>query len=217
MPIRKCFLSQLSPFFLLFCQSALSANYIALDDVAEDAATLIIDERIVVMRQGQIEDKITLLSLSDNSVLLDVGGRKQRLNLHSSVRLGPQYFRDSSVSVSIPVQQDGHHWVDGRINRGLVRFVVDTGATFISMNRSTAKRLGVDYSSGRVGRSQTANGTVESHIVELARVSVGDIEQRNVAAAILPDEALSVVLLGNSFLSTVEMKVERGTMTLELR
>ena len=52
-------------------------------------------------------------------------------------------------------------------------------------------------------------------MVQLGMVEVGDIVVRNVPALVQPDEALSVNLLGMSFLSRVRWSYERGRLVIE--
>ena len=103
----------------------------------------------------------------------------------------------------------------GKVNIHSVNFVVDTGATTISMNASTAKRLGLDYKRGEPIQLSTANGLKEASLVKLKKVTIGEITQYNVAATVAFDNALPFVLLGNSFLSGVNWRKENGILILE--
>ena len=110
----------------------------------------------------------------------------------------------------------GHFLVDGRINGGAVRFMVDTGATMIAMGQADATRLGIDWSRGERGLVGTANGTVVAYRVNLRSVRVGDVEVNNVDAVVSPS-SMPFVLLGNSFLSRFSMRRDSDVMRLELR
>jgi aspartyl protease family protein len=110
----------------------------------------------------------------------------------------------------------GHFSTAGTINGKQVRFLVDTGATMVSIGKDDAERLGLDLSNARRGATQTANGPVMVAQITLSSVRVGDVELSNVGAVVLP-QSLPVVLLGNSFLSRLQMKRENDVMRLELR
>ncbi len=110
----------------------------------------------------------------------------------------------------------GHFTPAGAINGQAVRFVVDTGATLVSMGKDEALRLNLDLSGARNGVSQTANGPVAVQIVVLDRVRVGEVEINNVGAVVMP-QPLPFVLLGNSFLSRFQMRRDNDGMRLELR
>lgn len=99
---------------------------------------------------------------------------------------------------------DGHFHLDGRINGYPVSFIVDTGASMIAMDRSSARSIGIDpdsltYSTPLV----TANGVARAASIRLDRVTIGGIERRNVPAAVTEGDGLGVVLLGMSFLGTL--------------
>ena len=96
-------------------------------------------------------------------------------------------------------------------------FVVDTGATHIAFNLSTAKRLGIDYENGRPSWTSTANGVKEVRLVTLDKVSVGSLTYSNIMASVSLDDALPVILLGNSFLQHVDLRKQDGVLILEDR
>ena len=106
---------------------------------------------------------------------------------------------------------------DGQINGGPVRFLVDTGATAVSLSSADAARLGIDYKKGRPGLMGTANGAAVAYRVKLDTVRVGDIVVNNVDAAVLEGNEMPFVLLGMTFLNRMEMKREGQTMVLTKR
>jgi aspartyl protease family protein len=120
-------------------------------------------------------------------------------------------------TLSIPRDVRGHFATDGRIDGQRIAFMVDTGASVIALNESSAARFGLrpsrnDY---RVTVS-TANGTVKAAPTRLAMVDIGGLIVRDVDAMVLPDEALSENLLGLSFLSKLRrFEYANGKMVLE--
>ena len=63
---------------------------------------------------------------------------------------------------------------------------------------------------------KTANGTVRAARTQLNRVEIDDVIVRNVAALVMPDEALSENLLGLSFLSKLRrFEYANGKLVLE--
>jgi aspartyl protease family protein len=93
---------------------------------------------------------------------------------------------------------------------------VDTGATTIALPASDAIRLRIDYRKGRAGTVNTAAGPTTAYAVTLESVRVGGIEMLGVEAVVI-EQGLSVALLGNSFLSRTDMRLEGQTMTLTKR
>ncbi len=197
----------------VFPQFALSANSITVKGLFKGAALLIIDGQQVLLKEGKTKEGVKLIQATSRDALLEINGQRQRVGL--SKQVGGTYQAAKSKKVRIVSQQGGHHWVRGQINGRSVDFVVDTGASLISMNLSTAKRLGIDYKNGQQGYISTANGVKETRLVTLPKVSIGEIVQYNVKASVSLDDALPVTLLGNSFLSRMNMSVENGVMILE--
>lgn len=111
----------------------------------------------------------------------------------------------------------GHFQVDARVDGRRMNFMVDTGATAIALTQSDAAKLGLRPSAREfTAQVKTANGTVRAARVELNRVEIDDITVRNVAALIVPDEALSENLLGLSFLSKLRrFEYNNGRLILE--
>ncbi len=120
-------------------------------------------------------------------------------------------------SLSIPHDGRGHFATEGRIDGQRVAFMVDTGASVVALNESSAARFGLRPSrSDYRATVTTANGTVKAAPTRLAMVEVGGLIVRDVDAMVLPDEALSENLLGLSFLSKLRrFEYANGKMVLE--
>jgi aspartyl protease family protein len=120
-------------------------------------------------------------------------------------------------AVTIGRDRAGHFRTEGRVNGHPLAFMVDTGASVVALNESTAADLGIrptpaDY---RVGVT-TANGTVRAARMQLDRVTVGDLMVRDVDALVLPDTALAENLLGLSYLARLtRFEYAGGRMVLE--
>jgi aspartyl protease family protein len=97
-----------------------------------------------------------------------------------------------------------------------VQFLVDTGASVVTLSESAAARIGLDYQRGQRIEARTANGSVFGHLVTLDTLRVGDVEVANVQAAVLP-ASMEHVLLGNSFLSRFQMRRDNEILRLVRR
>src|SRR5205814_4651771 len=91
----------------------------------------------------------------------------------------------------------GHFEVNARVDGRRVAFLVDTGASQITLRASEAARIGFhpslrDYSI----KLMTANGEGRAARVDLNMVEVGHIVVRDVPALVTPDDMLPVNLLG---------------------
>jgi len=170
------------------------------------------------VKVGQSVGGVTLVSVEQEQATVEVEGRRRVLK-----RGQPYNSAGSSTAGSADAQRatlaagtGGHFFADGQINGGAIRFVVDTGATSVSIPARDAARLGIDYQKGRRVSTQTAAGPVAAYLVTLDTVRVGDIELHGVQAIVI-EQGLNMALLGNSFLSRTDMRLEGQTMTLTRR
>ena len=103
--------------------------------------------------------------------------------------------------VRIPMAIDGHFWVDGTINGVAVKFLVDSGATVTTIDRSTALRTGASVAEGRDQTVRTGNGLIRVARGRAQSLNIAAIERDNVGLHIVEGEELNV--LGMNFLSTL--------------
>jgi aspartyl protease family protein len=134
------------------------------------------------------------------------------------VAVTPEAAAPASLrSLSVARDARGHFATEGRIDGQRIAFMVDTGASVVALNESSAARFGLrptpnDYRA----TVSTANGTVKAARTRLAMVDIGGLIVRDVDAMVLPDEALSENLLGLSFLSKLKrFEYANGKMVLE--
>ena len=110
----------------------------------------------------------------------------------------------------------GHYVGRFRLNGLPVDGLIDTGATAIAINRSTARRAGVLLTRNDfVHPVDTANGQVMAARAMLDEVTIGTIRVRDVPAMVLDDRALGTVLIGMSFMQRLRgFAYENGTLVL---
>ena len=120
-------------------------------------------------------------------------------------------------SFSIPRDGRGHFQAEGRIDGQRIGFMVDTGASVVALNETSAARFGLRPSRSEYNATvTTANGTIKAARARIAMLDVGGLVVRDVEAMVLPDEALSENLLGLSFLSRLKrFEYANGQMVLE--
>jgi aspartyl protease family protein len=208
------------PLALLACAPAF-AQSVSLSGSLGDKALLVIDGAPRTVATGATVQGVKLVSVTGSDAVVEVKGKRQTLSVGGAqVNLGGEPGSDGGggggSQIVLSAGTGGHFFTPGSINGKAVEFVVDTGATYISMGAAEAARLGIDYSKGQRGMSNTANGQVVVYRVALASVRVGDVQVYNVEAVVaqLP---MPQVLLGNSFLTRFQMKRENDTMTLTKR
>ena len=196
--------------------SSAQAQTVSMSGSLGDKALLVIDGTPRTVATGSTVQGVKLVRVSNNEALVEVAGQRRMLALGGQVNIGVADSPGGGTTIVLSADSGGHFWANGTINGKSVRFVVDTGATNVSMSQSQAEQLGLDYRSGQRGTSTTANGQVQAYRVPLTSVRVGEVEVFNVAATIVP-VPMDYVLLGNSFLTRFQMKRENDTMTLVKR
>lgn len=122
----------------------------------------------------------------------------------------------SGRKVQIAPDARGHFLADFKVNGRRVAAMVDTGATYVVLNRSTARSLGIALNPADFKyKVDTANGTTHAASARLADVNIGRIHVENVEAAVLEDSAIDDVLIGMSFLKRLDRyAVENNALVL---
>lgn len=163
---------------------------------------------------GQSIEGVKLISLQGDQVVVEIGGKKRPLRVgQHAVGAGSS---DAGGQIVMAADLRGHFYINGTINGSSVRFLVDTGATMISLGASDARRMGLDFNRGQRGYSQTANGQAEVSRIQLDTVQVGSVTLYKVDALIHQTD-MPIALLGMSFLNRMDMQRDGNTMTLKKR
>ena len=180
-------------------------------------AVVVIDSaspRTISVGQKTIE-KVTLLQTDKASAVFEIDGKKQTL------QIGEHFAAASAGSAAAGVvlagDERGHFFANGQINGKSLRFLVDTGATMVSISASFARNAGIDYRKGQLALVNTANGQATVYRLKLDSVKVGDITLLNVDGLVHEGAGLDVALLGMSFLNRMEMKRDGVQMVLTKR
>lgn len=138
------------------------------------------------------------------------------LTLYFSDFLDKQYNPNQELTVTqisggaeeVRLQRNryGHYVASGAINNQPVTFLLDTGATHISIPGRVARELGLE--AGLRMPVATANGQIEVYSTSLDTVTLGGIELTNVRANINPYMDMDDILLGMSFLKHLNFSQE---------
>lgn len=105
-------------------------------------------------------------------------------------------------TVRVRMAEDGHFWIDGKVNGEDVRFLVDSGATRTAINADTARSAGVEPSSDFPAMLDTANGRITVERARVARLEAGPIVREDVPVFV--SEAFGDTnVLGMNFLSSL--------------
>jgi aspartyl protease family protein len=206
--------------FLSACAGALAAD-INLNGVIGNKALLVIDggkPRWLAAGESSPEG-VKLVSVSGDTAVFEFNGKRQTVKLGQNERLnaGAGSADSGAQSVTLTAGGNGHFVAMGQINGQSVRFLVDTGASFITLGATEAKRMNINYLGGQRVSMSTANGVVPAYKIKLDEVRVGNVTLNNVDGVVHPDNSMPVALLGMSFLNRMEMKRDGETMVLKKR
>jgi len=205
---------------LVFSAPASAIKSVSVYALFNGKAILIIDGQRRMLRVGDTTPEgLTLISSNTSGAVIDVDGKREELGLNINPTVEPMHVGNSAsgsfaTTVTLNMGPDGFFHVGGEINNKSVTFLVDTGASSVALSESMARRLDIDFASGKKAYASTANGNTRMRFVILDKVSVGSIEVDNVQAAVIQDPGPPGILLGMSFLSKLEMKRSGTTMEL---
>jgi len=158
---------------------------------------------------------VLLVSADSKSATLEIDGKRQVLELGRHAESAAS--SGARQSVTLAADSNGHFMAEGQVNGARIRFLVDTGATLVTLSATEAQRLGIDFRHGEQAVSQTANGKVLVSRVRLDSVAVGPMALTSVDAVVYDSPGLDVALLGMSFLNRTEMHREGTNLTLTKR
>ncbi len=114
--------------------------------------------------------------------------------------------------ITIPRSRDGHYYVRGAINGHPVDFMVDTGASMVSVAHGVAKSAGLP--DGLPATFLTANGTVRGEIVSGQIVEAGGIVVKGLSVGV--GIGGDMALLGQNFLRRVDVFQSGDKMVLRI-
>ncbi len=197
------------------CQSARAIEKIIINGLFQDKAIVTLDGKQRVLTKGiPSPEGVLLIQANSKQAIIEIDGEQETYVL--GTHIGNKFKKPTSGKKLILTPDSGGMYnISGSINGSHVSFVVDTGATLVSMNSNVAKKLGIDYKhTGEESFSYTASGKDIVYVVNLGKVKVGDIELRNVKGAVHQGDFPLITLLGMSFLGKLDMKREGRIMEL---
>ena len=128
----------------------------------------------------------------------------------------PDAVPEAARTVVLRADARGHFWIDGSIDGTAVRFIVDTGASGITLGPDTARAAGLRLiDADFTQQSRTANGIARTAPVTIRNLGVGPVRLRNMPAHVTERPMPGMALLGMSFLGRLAGYEVRGDkMTL---
>ena len=208
--VRHC----IALFLGVWSLAALAVD-IALVGLLPGKAMVVIDggKRQTMAVGAVTAEGVKLISIESGAAVFEIAGKPRRMLIGQSVVSTPGAERSATTLIA---DTRGHFVTQGSINGVSMRFLVDTGATFVSLGAADAKRARIDASKGTPGTTMTANGPARVWKVRLASVKLGGITLSEVDATV-HEQDMPVVLLGMSFLNRMEIHRDGQSMTLTQR
>ncbi|MDD9909910.1 MAG: TIGR02281 family clan AA aspartic protease [Ahrensia sp.] len=117
---------------------------------------------------------------------------------------------------AVGYRRNGQFTFNALLNGRNVRVLVDTGATSVAINRSTARRIGIRLNDSDFRHTATtANGKTKFATATIRKIRIDGVVVRNVQAAVLSDHSLNGTLLGMSFLNKLKtFEIKGNTLTM---
>ncbi len=106
----------------------------------------------------------------------------------------------------------GHYHASGTINGQPVEFMLDTGASDVSIPDSVARRVGLER--GVAKYYETANGTIKAYATVLDSVGLGELKLKRIRGSINPHMEGETILLGMSVLKQLEFTQRGDTLII---
>jgi aspartyl protease family protein len=134
-------------------------------------------------------------------------------NSASEIKRLPTDVDQKATTLAAPME--GVLYINGYIGNKPVRFIVDTGASEVTIPYKRAIELGIPVFEGQRVETSTASGHMGAYKIQLVSVTVGNATVRNVAATVsLNESGTQDVLLGMSYLRYVSLVIRNGTLTI---
>ena len=200
------------------CCTLADAGSVMLTGTIGNRAILMVDgaaPRTVAV--GETVQGVRLISLQGEQAVVEAAGKRTVLRMDTPASLGGSGDTSAGgVRIVLNADSRGHFVTPGTVNGRSVRFMLDTGATAVALSAADATRIGLDFKKGMPVQINTANGVALGYQLRLASVRVGDVEVYDVEA-IVSQQPMPYVLLGNSFIGRFSMRRDAEQLVLDKR
>ncbi len=132
--------------------------------------------------------------------------------------INPSKAQIKDNQITIKAAQDGHFYINAKINNSEIRFMIDTGATNVSLSLKDAKKAGINIDQLVFNQIyQTANGKALAAATNLKELEIEGLVFRDVKASVNQSD-IDISLLGMNFLKQMkkyEFSNDQLTLTAE--
>lgn len=174
-----------------------------------------------MVASGVQHEGVRVISVQGDHVTIEVEGQRRTLKVglgdaFAARRPPPDNAKPASGRGSTVLTADsrGQFSTQVEVNGVSSSFLVDTGASVVTLSSSLAKRANIDLERATPITISTANGRAKAYRVVLNTVKVGSLSAHLVEAVVIDDAKLPFALLGMSFLNRMDMHREGDSLTL---
>ena len=127
-------------------------------------------------------------------------------------QLSTQQIDSGVLELKLQRNRYGHYLATGTINGQNVEFLLDTGASDVSVPAAVAQRVGLEP--GNPKYYETANGLIKAYSTRIDTLGLDTIQLHQVRASINPHMEGETILLGMSALKQLEFTQRGDTLII---
>ena len=177
----------------------------------------------MVASGGQLEG-VRVIAVAGDRVTVELAGQRRNLSVglgdFSTPRRSSPGADDKTEghgSMVLTADSNGQFSARVEVNGVSATFLVDTGASVVTLPASLARRANVNLERATPITIATANGRTQGYRVLLNTVKLGTLAANLVEAVVVDDAKLPFALLGMSFLNRMNLRREGDSLTLQQR
>jgi len=213
LPLKRV-LATLCAAIILLPLASMAATQVNIVGLFSNKAVLIINGgKPKTLSVGQSSQSVKLLAADSVVATLEIEGKVQKLGMGQAATVAGA-AGSGTPSVTLYADQRGHFVSDVQINGAPMKFLLDTGASLVSMNSGDAKYANIDYKNGEPIQMSTANGVINAYRVTIATLKIGSLVLNQVEASVQEGGSPPIVLLGMSAINRLDMKRQDIALTL---
>lgn len=116
--------------------------------------------------------------------------------------------------VVLHADENGHFFGNLSINGVTLKYIVDSGASNVTLNSRDAMKANIDYTAGELVSLVTPGGEVDAFSLKLDTLEIGTTVLDGVEVTVVDGESPPYVLLGISAQNKLDVKRDNSMMTL---
>ncbi len=123
-------------------------------------------------------------------------------------------FTTADAPVVLHADEKGHFFGNLSINGTVFKYIVDSGASHVTLNSHDANKAKIDYTKGRLVSLVTPSGELQAFTIQLNGLMIGAVVLNDVETTVVEGAFPPYVLLGISAQNKLDVKRDNSVMTL---